>query len=150
MPRPIPLVALFVTLTVAAGCDPVVSRRFDVHLTDRTKADSLEVTGQLADVLKITQDVAAQWNFEPLPPDQVTGSHNLGAWQRHDVSGVLSLWCRLDRHDRAAVWLTLGIASKESPTMGEIRRELQRRLVERFGADNVRLVAHWDKESLRR
>jgi hypothetical protein len=146
MPRPTAIATPIVLLVFGIGCDPVVSRRFDVHLTDRAKTNSLEMTGQLADVLKITQDVAAQWNFEPVPQDQLVVSHSVGAWQRDDG---LSLWCQLQRHDRAAVWLTRGIASKGTPIMGEILRDLHRRLIDRFGADNVRLVAHWDKESLR-
>ena len=91
MPRLITIIIAFAaTLTLAAGCDPVVQRKFDVLLTDRTKGSKVEVVdGQLADVMAIVEEVVNRWDFESQPLDpKARRIGYLGGWTRGDVGGV--------------------------------------------------------------
>ena len=153
---------LLIVLT-SAGCDPVVSRRFDVRLSDRPKVSRwsqtvVKIEGELGEVVRIMNEVAATWDFAREPSDVIgdpeggdMGPHReVGHWHRRDPEGAgLGLSCRLEEHDRVRIYLTRGIASKESPLMRDIRDDLTARLIERFGADNVRVSGNLDKQSLR-
>lgn len=146
---------LVLTLAVAAaGCDPIVQRKFDVQLTDRTKTRSATATvtidGQLAEVNSIVEDVARRWNFEASPLDDA--SRRIGyvaAWERSDTGGGLSLNLQVQHGNHAVVYLNFAFGTKETPTMRDVRHDLMQRLVDRFGADRVRLTGVWDKKSLR-
>jgi hypothetical protein len=168
MTTPRASVLMLFAVFASAGCDPAVTRRFDVRLSDRPPAkkweqSAIRVEGELAEVVQVMDDVAAKWDFWQdrlhVDPDEQAAEaagemgrdRTVGKWYRADPDGAgLSLWCRLEANDRARVYLVRAIHSKESPLMRDIRHDLTAPLIERFGADRVRVTGHMDKQSLRR
>ena len=167
MKRPLASAASLVLLLACAGCDPAVIRTFDVRLADQPRVSKgtqsvVTIEGELAEVVRIMNDVAATWDFrqersyvdETEDAAEAAGEmgpdRTVGHWYRPDPSGAgLSLRCRLVGPERARVYLVRAIHAKESPLMRDIRHDLTARLNERFGGANVRVSGNMDVQSLR-